>query len=72
LQRELTRADIGALLVETRNRLDALRSGRADRPRIKGPASTPRASRTPRSSASSSSIRTSTPSTACATSACGR
>jgi hypothetical protein len=37
LQRELTRAEIGALLVETRNRLDALRSGRADRPRPKGP-----------------------------------
>jgi hypothetical protein len=37
LQREITRAEIGALLVETRNRLDALRSGRADRPRIKGP-----------------------------------
>ena len=26
-----------ALMVETRNRLDALRSGRADRPRCKGP-----------------------------------
>jgi hypothetical protein len=37
LQRELSRAEIGALLVETRNRLDALRSGRADRPRHKGP-----------------------------------
>jgi hypothetical protein len=37
LQRVLTRAEIGALLVETRNRLDALRSGRADRPRAKGP-----------------------------------
>jgi hypothetical protein len=37
LQRELTRAEIGALLVETRNRLDALRSGRANRPRPKGP-----------------------------------
>jgi hypothetical protein len=37
LQRELTRADIGALLVETRNRIAALRSGRADRPRPKGP-----------------------------------
>jgi hypothetical protein len=37
LQRALTRADIGALLVETRNRIDALRSGRADRPRRKGP-----------------------------------
>jgi hypothetical protein len=37
LQREFTRAQIGALLVETRNRLDALRSGRADRPRVKGP-----------------------------------
>jgi hypothetical protein len=36
LQRELSRAEIGALLVETRNRLDALRSGRADRPRRKG------------------------------------
>ena len=37
LQRELSRAEIGALLVETRNRLAALRSGRADRPRHKGP-----------------------------------
>jgi hypothetical protein len=37
LQRELTRSEIGALLVETRNRLGALRSGRADRPRSKGP-----------------------------------
>jgi hypothetical protein len=37
LQRELSRAEIGALLVETRNRLDALRSGHADRPRLKGP-----------------------------------
>ena len=37
LQRELTRAEIGALLVETRNRLDALRSGRADLQRAKGP-----------------------------------
>lgn len=37
LQRELTRTEIGLLLVETRNRLDALRSGRADRPRLKGP-----------------------------------
>jgi ParB family transcriptional regulator, chromosome partitioning protein len=37
LQREMTRCEIGALLVETRNRLDALRSGRADRPRAKGP-----------------------------------
>ena len=30
-----------ALMVETRNRLDALRSGRADRPRCKGPSSIP-------------------------------
>jgi hypothetical protein len=37
LQRALPRASIGALLVETRNRIDALRSGRADRPRRKGP-----------------------------------
>jgi hypothetical protein len=37
LQRALTRPEIGALLVETRNRLDGLRSGRADRPRSKGP-----------------------------------
>jgi hypothetical protein len=37
LQRELTRAEISALLVETRNRLDALRNGRADRPRSRGP-----------------------------------
>jgi hypothetical protein len=37
LQREFTRAELGAILVETRNRLDALRSGRADRPRHKGP-----------------------------------
>jgi hypothetical protein len=37
LQRALPRAEIGALLVETRNRIDALRSGRADRPRRKGP-----------------------------------
>jgi hypothetical protein len=37
LQRALTRPDIGALLVEIRNRIDALRSGRADRPRRKGP-----------------------------------
>lgn len=37
LQRELTRSEIGALLVETRNRLGALRSGRADRLRSKGP-----------------------------------
>jgi hypothetical protein len=37
LPRELTRSEIGALLVETRNRLAALRSGRADRPRPKGP-----------------------------------
>jgi hypothetical protein len=37
LQREFSRAEIGALLVETRNRLDALRSGRANRPRPKGP-----------------------------------
>jgi hypothetical protein len=36
LQRELTRTEIGALLVETRNRLDALRSGRDDHPRVKG------------------------------------
>jgi hypothetical protein len=32
----LTRSEIGALLVETCNRLAALRSGRADRPRAKG------------------------------------
>jgi hypothetical protein len=37
LQRAFTRAAIGALLVETRNRIAALRSGRADRPRRKGP-----------------------------------
>jgi hypothetical protein len=37
LQRALTRAEIGALLVETRNRLDALRSGRANHPRSRGP-----------------------------------
>jgi hypothetical protein len=37
LQRELSRAEIGALLVETRNRLAALRSGRVDHPRPKGP-----------------------------------
>ena len=37
LGREFTRAEIGMLLVETRNRLAALRSGRADRPRAKGP-----------------------------------
>lgn len=37
LQRELTRAEIGMLLVETRNRLDGLRNGRSDRPRVKGP-----------------------------------
>lgn len=37
LQRALTRAEIGALLVETRNRLDALRSGRANHPRSSGP-----------------------------------
>jgi hypothetical protein len=36
LQREFTRAEIGVFLVETRNRLNALRSGRADRPRPKG------------------------------------
>jgi hypothetical protein len=30
LQREFARAEIGTFLVETRNRLDALRSGRAD------------------------------------------
>lgn len=37
LQREFSRAEISVLLVETRNRIDALRSGRADRPRPKGP-----------------------------------
>jgi hypothetical protein len=37
LQRELTRTEIGTFLVETRNRLDALYSGRADRPCAKGP-----------------------------------
>jgi hypothetical protein len=37
LQRALTRAEIGTFLVETRNRLDGLRSGRADYPRLKGP-----------------------------------
>lgn len=37
LQREVSRAEIGLLLVETRNRIDALRSGRADRLRLKGP-----------------------------------
>jgi hypothetical protein len=37
LQREFTRAEIGTLLVETRNRLEALRNGRADRPRARGP-----------------------------------
>jgi hypothetical protein len=37
LQREFTRAEIGVLLVETRNRLNVLRSGRADCPRPKGP-----------------------------------
>ncbi|MGA8758142.1 MAG: hypothetical protein WB611_17770 [Stellaceae bacterium] len=37
LQREFTRSEIGTLLVETRNRLAALRSGRADRRRPKGP-----------------------------------
>jgi hypothetical protein len=37
LQCEFTRAEIGALLIEIRNRLDALRSGRAGRPRPKGP-----------------------------------
>jgi hypothetical protein len=37
LQREFSRSEIGTFLVETRNRLEALRSGRADRPRSKGP-----------------------------------
>jgi hypothetical protein len=37
LQRVFTRPEIGTFLVETRNRLDELRSGRADRPRAKGP-----------------------------------
>jgi hypothetical protein len=37
LQREFSRAEIGALLVEIRNRIDALRSGRIDRLRPKGP-----------------------------------
>ena len=32
LQRVFTRSEIGTLLVETRNRLNALRSGRADSP----------------------------------------
>jgi hypothetical protein len=51
LQRALTRADIGAMLVETRNRIDALRSGRAERPRGKGPRFDPRISRMRPSSA---------------------
>jgi hypothetical protein len=37
LQREFSRAEIGVFLVETRNRLYALRSVRADHPRPKGP-----------------------------------
>ena len=37
LQRVFSRSEIGTLLVEIRNRLDALRRGRADRPRPKGP-----------------------------------
>lgn len=37
LRRVLRRSDIGALLVETRNRLEALGSGRAYAPRPKGP-----------------------------------
>jgi hypothetical protein len=36
LQREFSRAEIGILLVETRNCIDALCSGRADRLRLKG------------------------------------
>lgn len=35
--RALPRASLGALLVETRNRLDALESGRAERRRQRGP-----------------------------------
>ena len=37
LDREMSRSELGAMLVETRNRIDALTSGRADRPRPKGP-----------------------------------
>jgi hypothetical protein len=37
LQRVMARSEIGALLVETRNRLEAVRSGRADRQRRPGP-----------------------------------
>ena len=50
LQREFNRSEIGTLLVETRNRLDALRNGRADRPRPKGPRFDPALSQIPRSS----------------------
>ena len=49
LQREFSRAEIGILLVEIRNRLDGLRSGRADRPRSKGPRFDPGGSPMPRS-----------------------
>jgi hypothetical protein len=42
LTRELSRASLGALLVEARNRIDALRSGRAANPRPKGPRFDPR------------------------------
>jgi hypothetical protein len=48
LQRAFTRAEIGALLVETRNRIDAVRGGRADRPRRKGPRFDPAVTRWPR------------------------
>jgi hypothetical protein len=37
LRRVLARSELGALLVETRNRLEAVRSGRADRQRQPGP-----------------------------------
>jgi hypothetical protein len=37
LQREFTRSEIGTLLVEIRNRLEALRNNRADHRRPKGP-----------------------------------
>jgi hypothetical protein len=71
LQRELTRAEIAAFLVETRNRLNALLSGRADRPRPKGPRFDPARIPERRSSASSGSIRTSVLSIACGPNASG-